>query len=441
VENNSSERFAEAIVGYQPNGDRQMAFWGTYYNTGADLPGPETLTSAGDPDDEARFTGKDAVVVYRQRLSPTVTATGKYSFRRGDYRFRNPDSLTGADTDPFARLDNEDPSHSVEARVDAEVSKGVSLRGGYSHVWEERSQRGLAGAVDPDTGLVTFTPFATQANLDTDTAWAEVEKRFGDRLRVTLGGYWGQQEGSESVALPKVVALYRPDKETWISLMALPIFRPDAAELSPVEPLADPFGLDYLNFTEGGAGRSYELRCQRQTSRSANIAAAVAYQRVRGLLVDTEDPSLTGLPDRIMVDRGHRWVAEASYEQWLADCLTGRAWVRWQDSRGSVPQLQITGAEWPYTPNWQCGGRLDYIDRNGFRIGVEGAWVDDRFGDAANTQVVPDHFVLSLRAQYQRNLHENYFVQIGNLTDRDYVTYQGFPQAGITVLGGLEYRF
>jgi tetratricopeptide (TPR) repeat protein len=441
AENDRTERFGEAIVGYQPDADRQWTFWGSLYDSDTDLPGAETAGSLGDPDDTGAFTGHDAVLAYRQRLSPDVTATGKYSHRHGEYRFRNPDSLTGLDTNPFSVLNTEDPRHSLEARVDAQIGDRTSLRAGFSRLWEERELRGTAGVIDPNTGVVTPTPFADQTELGTDTAWLEAERRCSDRLRVTLGGYYGRQDGSGTVALPKAVALYRPDSRTWVALMAIPILRPDAAELSPVEPFANPFGLGYLNFAEGGAGRSYELRLQRQTGGSANVTAGVAYQRVRGLLIDTEDPSLTGLPSRVLVDRGHRWVAEASYEQWLADCLTGRAWVRWQDTSASVAQLQIVGAEWPYAPTWQCGGRLDYIADNGLRVGLEGVWVDERFHDAASTQVVPSHVVLNLRAEYQRNLHENYFLQIGNLTDEGYVTYQGFPQAGTTVLGGIEYRF
>jgi outer membrane receptor protein involved in Fe transport len=223
--------------------------------------------------------------------------------------------------------------------------------------------------------------------------------------------------------------------------MAIPIFRNDAAELSPVEALADPAGLGYLSFVEGGAGRSYELRVQRTTSRSATLTASAAYQRVRGLLVDTQDAALAALPTRVLIDRGQRWVTEASYEQWLSHTLTGRAFLRWQDSQGIFPEAHASGTQWPYAPHLQTGGRLDYIDTRGYRVGLEAVWVGRRFGDAANTRRVPGYAVLNLRAQYQRRVHECYFVDLTNLADRRYVTFDGFPQPGRAVVVGLDYRF
>jgi len=76
-----------------------------------------------------------------------------------------------------------------------------------------------------------------------NTGWIEATGRFSDRLHLTLGEYYGQQEGSASFSQPKVVAVYRPDNATWVSAMAIPIFRNDVAELSPVEALSDPAGL------------------------------------------------------------------------------------------------------------------------------------------------------------------------------------------------------
>ena len=84
---------------------------------------------------------------------------------------------------------------------------------------------------------------------------------------------------------------------------------------------------------------------------------------------------------------------------------------------------------------------MDFIDDNGIRLGLEGVWIDDRFHDAANAQVVGDYVVFNLRARYQRDLHQSFFLDVNNLTDRDYITYAGYPQSGIAILGGVEYRF
>ena len=440
VKHEQTERFGEIMLGYQPSDDTQLVFWGTAFNSQSDLPGAVTGLP-GDVDDRQHFQGYDAVVAVRQRLSDEAGVTGKYSYRRGLYGFQNPDSMTGADTNPFRRLVNGETQHSAEVRLDVNSDDGLALRAGYAHVRTDRSRSGAAGAVDPNTNQVVFTPFQNQATPRTDTAWAEVEKQLCDDLQLTVGAYWGRETGSTAVAQPKIVAVYRPDGKTWISALAIPIIRADGAELAPVEALADPAGLGYLDFVEGGAGRSYEFRCQRQTGSSGNITTSVAYQRVRGLLIDVEDPTTAGLPARVLANSGHRWVADASYEQWLGDKFTGRVWGRWQDSRGTFTQAGVAGTEWPYAPTWQAGGRVDFIDDNGIRLGLEGVWIDDRFHDAANAQVVGDYVVFNLRARYQRDLHQSFFLDVSNLTDRDYVSYAGYPQSGIAVMGGVEYRF
>ncbi len=437
----ASEKSLEVIAGHQSRPTRQLVFFGTFFDRTSGCPGPVTASSAGDPDDRQAFTGYDAVLSYRQRLSPTATGTLKYSFRRSRFRLRNPGSLTGADTNPFRELTSESSQHSPEFRIQANISEKSSLRLGYSHLWDTRKRRGMAGTADPGTGGAVFSPFSVRNTPETDTAWFEAQTRVNDRLHLVMGGYWGQQSGTSSVLLPKVVAMYRPDRSTWWSFVANPIFRTDALELAPVEALADPRGLTYLNFTEGGAGRSYELRYQRQGTRSSTVTTSLVYQRVRGLLVDVQAPELTGLPTRVLIDRGHRWVADAAYEQWLTDTVTGRVWVRWQCSRGQFPEAEVGGTEWPYVPKWQAGGRLDYIDPKGFRIGLDGAWVGSRFCDPENTQQVGGYPLVNLHIQYQRNLQQKYFVELANLTGRDYETFAGFPQPGRTVLAGLEYRY
>jgi outer membrane receptor protein involved in Fe transport len=220
-----------------------------------------------------------------------------------------------------------------------------------------------------------------------------------------------------------------------------PIFRSDVSELAPVEALADPKGLRYSTFAGGGDGTSWELRYQRQGSRSSTTTASLSYQDVRDLLIDTQDPALAALPDRVLLDRGHRWVADAAYEQWLSDAVTGRTWVRWQSSHGDFPDLQVTGTEWPYSPEWQAGGRLDYISPTGLRIGLEAVTVGRRFHDPENAEMVGGYSLLNLYIKYQRDLRQDYFVTVTNLTGREYESFARFPQPGRTALAGINYRF
>jgi len=441
VNQGSSERFAELIVGDQSKPTQQLALFSTFLDRDNGLPGPQTLESAGDPDDKQDFTGYDAVAAYRQRLSRGVTGTLKYSYRRSGFDFRNPDSLTGLDDNPFRKLENDSSQYSPEVRVDASLGPRSALRLGYAHLSDRTASDGVASIFDPTTGEIVPYPFATHFAPKTDTAWLEVETRYPPRFDLTLGGYWGRESGADHVLSPKVVALYRPDRCSWLALLVNPVFRSDAAELAPVEALADPEGLSYLNFAGGGFARTYELKYQRQGNRASALTTSLTYQQVRDLLVDIEDPALAGLPSRVLLDRGRRWLADASYERWLTETVTGRAWVQWQASRGQFPDLGESGTEWPYTPAWQAGARLDYIVPSGLHLGLEGIAVGRRFGDAENSFTVPGYAVLNLLVQFQPDLHRSYFLTVTNLTGTDYATFAGFPQPGRAALVGFTYRY
>jgi len=441
VNQDSSERFAELIAGDQPRPTQQLALLGTFLDRDNGLPGPETPLAAGDTDDRQEFTGYDAVAAYRQRLSRGVTGTLKYSYRRSDFGFRNPDSLTGLDDNPFRELTNGSTQHSPEVRLDADLSARSALSLGYAHLSDRVNGGGVASVFDPDTGETVPYPFTTRSTPETDTAWLQVDTRVSRRFELTLGGRWGRETGAEHVLSPKVVALYRPDACSWWALLVDPIFRSDAAELAPVEALADPQGLSYLDFAGGGFGRTYELAYQRRGRRASTLTSSLIYQQVQDLLVNLEGPAWTGLPSRLRLADGHRWLAEAAYEEWLSDTVTGRVWAQWQTSQGRFPDLGVSGTDWPYTPTWQAGGRLDYSNARGLQVGLEARAAGRRFGDAENTLTVPGYAVLNLLFQLRPDLHRSYFITLTNLTGTDYETFAGFPQPGRAVLAGLTYRY
>ncbi|MFB3882799.1 MAG: tetratricopeptide repeat protein [Armatimonadota bacterium] len=440
INQDESSRFLEGIAGYQAGPTQQLVLLATGFDNDAGLPGPVTAASLADPDDRQDFSGHDAVLAYRRRLSPHATSTVKYTSRDSRLRFWNPDSLVG-DDDPFQRLEHESSQHSPEIRVDAEVSGRSSLSLGYAQLRETTDSDGIVSLFDPATGEFTPGPFSVHGEPDASTAWIELRSQLRDRFSLTIGEYWGRESGFSHVQSPKVVALYRPDRSTWWAFLVNPLFRADVSELAPVEALADPHGLRPLNFAGNGLGRSYEVQFQRQGGRSSTTHASLSYQHVRSLLVDVEDPALTGLPSRVLLSSGHRWVADASHEQWLSDTLSGRAWVRWQSSRGDFPDVQASGVVWPYTPSWQAGARLDYISTRGWLVGLEATILGDRFADSRNRREVSGHGLLDLRVEYRNDYDHSYFLRFADLAHREAETFEGFPQAGRTVLVGLEFRF
>jgi tetratricopeptide (TPR) repeat protein len=440
VNQEESEKFVEGIAGYQPDPTRQFVLLGTLLSRAGGLPGVETPGLAGDPDDWQRFTGHETSLAWRQRLSRAVTGTLKYSYQHSDLDFSNPDSLTGDDRNPFVALDEEVARYSPEVRIDRDLGPRSSLSIGYARRRDRLRDDGLASLFDPDTGETVPTPFAIRGRPSTDTAWLEAAASPSARLLLTAGAHWGRETGCEHTLLPKLAVVYRPDRATWWSLTATPVSRSDALELSPVEALADPKGLSSLSFTAGGHASSYELRWQRQGGRSSTATGSLTYQQVEGLLLDVQDPSLTGLPARVLLDDGHRWVADAAYEQWLTDTVTGRLWARWQSSRGRFPDPAVADAEWPYTPPWQVGARLDFISARGLRAGLEAVEVGRRFDDTRNTRVVDGRLVLNLRIEWQQDLCRTYFLTVSNLADREYDTFAHFPAPGRLFLVGVRWR-
>ena len=441
INQDTSEKFAEIILGHQAQPTRQLVFMGTSFSQKGGLPGVVTGASLGDPDDRQEFNGLEGVLAYRQRLSSQATGIVKYSARRSHFAFTNPDSMIPPDANRFLAVTNNSVQQSPEVRLDAAIGRKSSLSLGYARLSDRLKQGGVVWTFDPILGTLVPTSYAVPSTDVADTGWLEVKTSPHDRFHLTLGGYWGRETGTSGMLSPKVVALYRPHQSTWWSFVVNPLFHADASELSPVEALADPKGLSFLSFADGGFGRSYELRYQRQGGRSSTLSASIAYQQISDLLVDTQDPTFTGTPNRVLMDDGRRWVADSAYEQWLNDKVTARVWVRWQSSRGRFPTALVTGNQWPYTPEWQGGGRLDYINAHGLRVGLEAVAIGKRFYDPENTQLVGGHCLFNMRFGFQRNLRENYFISAMNLTDRDYENYIGFPQSGRTLVAGTEYRY
>jgi tetratricopeptide (TPR) repeat protein len=431
--------FLELLAGYQQNPKQQLVLYGTALDQDSGLPGVASVASPGDPDDWQRFRAWDLTVAGRQRVTRGVTATLRGTVRRSELHFANP----GADPEgnAFRDLRSYQTQFSPELRVDADVAPKTRVSAGYSRVWDDLDREGWAMVTDPATGGATGQWFESGDSPETDSAWVEGRQDVREDLQVTAGAWWGRQSGVAKVCLPKLVAVYRPDSVSWLSALAVPVFRTDGLELAPVEALADPRGLDYLDFTEGGAGRHYELRYQRQGPSCSTLTASVVHQRVRGLLVEQQDGALAGLPTRALMSEGRRWMGDMAYEQRLTDELSGRAWARWQTSRGDFPSESVTGNTWPYAPAWQGGVRLDYICPSGLRVGLDGTWVGQRYHDPQNATTLGGCPLVGARVQYQRDLHLNLFLAANNILDRDYSTFAGFPADGLAVSGGATWRF
>jgi tetratricopeptide (TPR) repeat protein len=437
------DRFGLGLFGLQSSGDHRWLLYGTLFDRAGGRPGREVNGRVEDPNYRSEFGGRELHLLHRLSTGNYSKLTLKVGVRDREINDRNPDSLAptpefAADPKPFQRLETRVEEILGEARWDARFGDRDHLTLGVAVSDQERKARGLLGKLEPtDVGTVFRREWVEERESPlTTTLYAEWRRALGRRLTLTLGNYWGRESGTGSVSRPKFVAHYRPDRASNIAFLAYPSFRMDVSDLAPVELWAQPFGFDLLGLVEDGAAMSYELHYDRSLNAGGAVSLSAFTRRVNGLLLDLEDPEMAPAPSRLPVRRAAINGAQAAYEQWLSRAVTGRVWVRYQETSD-----RATGLDLPYFADWQGGLRFDYLDRAGWRGALGATWIGSRYVDSENSRRLGGFFLLDLRLSRQIGLRQNLYVQVNNLLGRRYQRYEGYPEAGRTISGGVEWRF
>jgi tetratricopeptide (TPR) repeat protein len=434
---NGDERrqFGLGLFGWDWNPSHQWLLYGSKLHRKQGQPGREI---AGEPEDanfRSEFDGWETHLLHRVATGRSSHLTLKVGTRTSDLVDRNPDAGTTADVKPFQRLDNRLEQTLAEGRWDADVTRRDRLTFGFA--WRDQDSRlnGLLSATAPgSTGAAEATHLENSGTQR--TFYSEWRHQAGDRFDLKVGGYLDQSSSVDSLALPKVVARYRPAGHDYLVFLAYPIFRTDATELSPVEAWAQPLGFDRLGFTEDGWAMSYELHYQRPMSRLSMLSLSAFTRSARGLLLEVEDASLAPAPTRPAVARARVTGAQAALEHTLSSTLTARLFAGFQDTED-----RRTGRELPSFNPWEGGLRLSYVDRAGWRNFIRFRYEGRRFADLANQRRLPGFFVVDLRLERQLSLRRALFLEITNLLDRRYEPFAGYPAAGRRIVGGAELRF
>jgi tetratricopeptide (TPR) repeat protein len=454
------DNFGLGLFGLQNGADHRWLFYGSTFDRAGGRPGRELRVQVNDPnnplDARARFqtrdedpnyrsdfSGRELHVVHRVSTGRASNLTLSLGNRQRELRDRNPDSLEptpefAEDPKPFKRLNASVDQVLGEARWDARLTERDAATLGVAFSSERRKTRGLLGKLVPnETGGVDFTREWVEERESPllSTLYGEWRRQFGERFSLTLGTYWGHESGVGAIGRPKVVARYRPDRDSNVAFLAYPTFRSDVSELSPVELWAQPFGFDLLSLVEDGSAMSYELHYDRSLGKAGVVTLSGFHRDVSGLLLDLEDPQLAPAPSRLPVREADITGAQVSFERWLTGSLTGRTWLRYQTATDRAAK------ELPYFPGWQGGFRFDYLDASGWRAMLNTTWVGSRYADSDNTRKLGGFFLADLRVSKQIGLRQNLFLQINNLFNRSYQRYEGYPEAGRTVLGGVEWRW
>jgi outer membrane receptor protein involved in Fe transport len=259
------------------------------------------------------------------------------------------------------------------------------------------------------------------------------------RLDFTAGTYLGLHSQGRGIARPKAVVHYDAGGGNQFAALAYPMFQTQNADLLPVESWAKPFDLESILGGDETVIDSYELTWERTTGRGSLLSATAFYRRGRSLLIPIVDPATAPVVTRLSFDRGEILGGELAAERYLTRNLALRVFGRLQDTSS-----KSSPGELPYIPRWTAGGRLDYQDRRGIRsfaaVNYIGSRVHQEF-IGGPVQSLSGYLSVDFRVSWQENLHRNYFIQVTDLFDRGAANYRGYPSAGRTLVGGIEFRF
>jgi outer membrane receptor protein involved in Fe transport len=218
-------------------------------------------------------------------------------------------------------------------------------------------------------------------------------------------------------------------------LLTRPLLADDVTEIAPVDRYdLRPFPT-LMNLARGGFNQAYELQYEVAPPNGGFFRASLFQRDLRNLLVDLQDPAYSVEAAPLVVNSARLQGAEIELERPLCRNWTGGLWGRYASSTND----DAGGLDLPYQPRWTGQARLDYLDNAGYRAALVWSVFGRRFADASTT--LGAYNLLDLTFARQFNLHTELFVNVNNVLDRRDGFYQSYPGAGVSVLGGAQYRF
>jgi hypothetical protein len=432
------EATALAIGGRQTAHDRADAAYLSAQWQERDRPG-KALAGGGveDADYESDFTGLDLKYLARLPASDAGELTLKAGYLSSRVEDTDPDALAG-DPDPIRRLEVSQSGPTVEARLDQQMGGDDDLIAGVALFAEERRVEGRLGVPTPGGASppITWRDFKDVESRDAATFYGWYTHRASEATSLMLGGRMATREGMDPVVRPEGWLKHDMGDGTLV-LLTRPVLRDDVSELSPVNDWASRPWLSPLDLATGGYSQSWEAVYELTPDDGSVLRGSAFYRSLENLIVDFEDPALSPGRAGLVVASGELRGGEIEWERRLGRNLSGGVFVRYSESEND----DAGGNELPLHPEWSGQLRLDYIDRDGSRIGVVWMHVGERFADAAATTKLEAFDVVDVRMRRQLNLHTDLFLTIENALDEDYQFWPGYPGRSAHVRGGVEHRF
>ncbi len=430
---------ALGIVGRQTAPQDTNAVIANLQSEHRERPGREIGGAPDYPDYTSRFTGTEAHYMIRRPVGSDASLTVKLGYRDSFSRDMDPGSMMGADANPFPTLDLEYRGPLAEVRVDAPLSDRTGLVAGAAYSGERRNVSGMSGMPNPSgpPGSVVWTHFDDGLDRHAATYYLDVESQLSPRTRLLVGGLLATAQGMNPVLRPRVSLRHTVGNGGTLVLLTRPILRDDVSEISPVDDWALRDWLSPLSLDDGGLTQSYELQYELMPPNGSLLRLSGFYRTLRNYLVDLQDPAWAAGQVGNVLGGGSLRGGELEWEHWLGRDLSGGVWVRYTSSRND----DMGGRDIPYIAKVTGQARLDYMDPNGMRASVVWLHVGPRHADLNNATRLGSYNQLNLYLARQCNLHTELFVGASNLFDQRAGFWQGYPDQGRAVKGGVLYRF
>lgn len=422
-----------AFLGRQTSPDRTGLLVASGQRDDRDMPGRALTGGApSDLDYQSRFDGGQVQLLSRFPAGDHTTVTTRAGYRWDRLSDENPDSLLG-DPNPLRRIELERRGPTAEIHLQRRLGLGDALIAGAA--WHSQS-RSIGGLLSQNTSPVTYAAFRTEDDREIASGYLDWENRLNERTRLLLGGRTAFISDGRPVFRPRVSLRYKPSTESTVALVSRPVLADDVSELSPVDEWGTRFWLSPVDLARGGFSQSYELQYELQPLDGSLLRAAIFHRELRNLIVDLEDPTWAVEPAPLVLGRASFSGVELEYERWLTHNLSGGVWMRWMDTDG-----RGIGASIPYQPAFSAQARLDYLDENGWRLGLLWQHVGRRAVDAAGSSRLPSFQTVDLQVARQVNLHTDVFLLVENLLNEEYEFFRGYPGRDRHLLGGVRQRF
>lgn len=421
------------IAGRQTAADETAVIYATAQSQNQERPGQALAGGLPtDADDTSSFRGRELQVLTRQGIWDNADLTWRFGYRDARQETQNPDSLFG-DPDPLRTLELSGKGPMAEFRIDKPLGPCDLLTFGSAWTRQRLAIEGLLGM--PGTPP-TFTPFGNEESRQAATGYLEFQRLLSPRTSLMLGGRMVVAGGTGPVLRPKAWLRHNLTGNSSLVLLTRPILADDVTEVAPVDWYGLRGSISPLDLARGGYAQSYELQYERIPANG--VFRASLFQRdLRNLLVDLEDPAWSLRAAPVVLGAATLRGAEVELERQLGRDLTGGVFARYTDSSND----DAGGLDLPYQPKWVGQARLDYLDNNGWRLGLIWSFTGHRFADVGNAVELGSYNVLNATLARQFSLHTDVFVNVGNALNREYGFYRNYPAPGTQVVGGVKYRF